>query len=53
MLINKAAYKNETPFIGTYKIVQAWTNGKVTLRVGAVTKRINIRYIKPYKTEDS
>ena len=45
---NMSAYKYKTPFKGPYEIVQTWTNGIVTLRMGAVTTRINIRHIKPY-----
>ena len=47
-----SAFKHETPFKGPYKVVQTWTNGKVTLRVGAITPRKNIRSINPYNTEN-
>ena len=50
MTLTKSAYKYETPYRGPYKIVQTWTNGTTTLRMGAVTMRINIRNIKPYNT---
>ena len=42
-------YKHETKFKGLYEIIQAWTNGTVTIQRGAVTSRINIRCIKPYQ----
>ena len=48
---NKSAYKYKTIFIGPYKTFQTCKNGTVTFRVVAVTMRINIRYIKPYKKE--
>ena len=38
---------------GPNKIFQTCKNITLTLRVGAVIKRVNIRHIKPYKTEDS
>ena len=50
MTLNKSAYKYETPYRGPYKKNQTWKNGTVTLRVGTVTMRINIRNIKPYNT---
>ena len=45
----KAANNRETPFKGLCEIVQTRTNETVTLRIGAVTNRVNIRRIKPYK----
>ena len=50
MTLTKSEYKYETPFRGMYIIVQTWKNGTVTLRMGAVTTRINIDNIKPYNT---
>ena len=52
MIRNKAAYKYETPFKDLYEIFQMWTNGTVTLWMGAVTTRINIHRIKPYNNID-
>ena len=52
LLINKSAYKYETPFIGMYEKFQTRKNKTVALGVGAVKKRINIRCIKPYKQEE-
>ena len=50
MTLTKLAYKYKTPYRGPYKIVQTWKNGTVTLRMGAVTMRINICNIKLYNT---
>ena len=50
MKLTKSAYKYKTPYRGPYKIVQTWTNGTVTLRMGVVTTRLNIHNIKPYNT---
>ena len=50
MTLTDSEYKDETPFIGPYEIVDTWTNGTVTLRMGAVTMRINIHNIKSYNT---
>ena len=36
------------PFKGLYEIFHTWTNGTVTLRMVAVTMRINISNIKTY-----
>ena len=46
--LTKSAYKYETLHRGPYKIVQTWTNRRVTLRMVAVTTRINIHNIKLY-----
>ena len=51
MTLTKSEYKYETPYRGPYEIVQTQTNGTVTLRMGAVTMRLNIRIIKPYNTQ--
>ena len=45
-----SAYIYKTPYGCTYKIVQTWKSGTVTLIIGAVTMRINIRNINPYNT---
>ena len=50
---NKPAYKYETPYKGLCEIVQTRTNGTVTLRTGAVTKRINTHHIKTYNNPDA
>ena len=52
MIKYRSACKYETPFRGLYEIVQTWKNGTVTLRMVAVTHRINIRNIKPYNDAD-
>ena len=46
----KSSFKYETPYRGMYKIVQTWTNRTITLRIGTVTTRINIRNIRHYNT---
>ena len=33
-----------------YKFFQTWTDRTVTLRIGTLTTRINIRNIRPYNT---
>ena len=38
----------EELYVGTYTITQAWNNGNVTIRWGAVQERINIIWIKQY-----
>ena len=50
MTQTKSAYKYETSYMGPYEIVKTWTNGTVTLRMGAVTMRINIHNTNPYNT---
>ena len=50
MTLTKSGYKYKTLYRGLYKIFQTWTNGTVTLIMGAVNTRINIRNIKPYDT---
>ena len=46
---NNASFKYETTFKGMYEIVQTWTNRTVTLKMGAVTTRIKIQRINPYR----
>ena len=46
---NKRARKYERPYKGPYTITKVWENGTVTLRMGAVQTRVNIRWIKPYE----
>ena len=48
MTKTKSVYKYETLFKVPHEIFHTWTNRTVTLRTVAVTKRINIRNIKPY-----
>ena len=50
MTLTKSAYKYKTLYRGLYKIFQTWTNGTVTLRMVAVTIRLNILNIEPYNT---
>ena len=45
----KSGFKYETLFKGTYRNVQTWKNGSVTLRTRAVTTRVNILCIQTYK----
>ena len=52
MTKDRSAYKYETPFRGLYGIFQTWTNRTVTLRMGAVTHRINIINSKTYNDAD-
>ena len=49
MVRKNQGYKCETPFQGPYEIVQMWTKRNVTIQMGAVTSRINIRRKKPYR----
>ena len=51
MLTNHTAYKNETPYKGTFVITQCFTNGTVLLQYGGIEIRCNIRRIKPYKSD--
>ena len=41
--------KYEQPNSGPHTIVGVHTNGRVRLRIGAVTDTVNIRRIEPYK----
>jgi hypothetical protein len=40
--------KYEQPYSGPHKIIATYPNGTVTLQVGPVHKRLNIRRIHPY-----
>ena len=40
VLMNKSVYKEETPYKGSYGIIQSWTNGTVTLKIGMATDRL-------------
>ena len=43
MTKNRSSYKYENPIRGPYDFFQIWKNGTVTLRMGEVPHRINIR----------
>ena len=49
MIRGKNYFKYETPFKVPYETVQKWTNKTVTIQMKAVTDRLNIRRLKPYK----
>ena len=49
MISNKSAYKKENPYKGPLEIIQMWTNGIVTLKMGPKTVIYNMHSIKPYK----
>ena len=48
----KNDFKYETPFKCPNEIVQNWTNGTVTIEIGAVTDRLNFQRVEPYKTPE-
>ena len=43
MTNDRSAYKYKTLFRSPYEIIHVWKNGTVTLRMGSVIHRINIR----------
>ena len=45
-------YKYKTLFQGPYEIIQVRTNRTVTIQTGAVTARLNIRFLKPYNNPE-
>ena len=47
VLINIGDYKYETPYKGSYKIIQYWTNVTATQKMSDITDRLNILEIKP------
>ena len=49
MVRGKNVLKYETPFKGPYEMIQTWSSGTVTIQTGAITDRLNIRRVKPYK----
>ena len=51
MLTKNTAYKYETPYMRPLVITRCWTNGTVSLKVGATEIRYNIRRINPYKSD--
>ena len=52
MISKNIAFKCETPFKVPYEFFQTWTNGNVTIQMGAVTYIINIQHVKPYKISE-
>ena len=51
MINNKSVHKYETLYLGTFGITQFWTNGMVTVHMGAIKIRYNICQIKLYKSD--
>ena len=51
MLSKHAAYKYEMPYMGPFVITRCWTNGTVSLQIGATEIRYNTRHINPYKLD--
>ena len=51
MLNNRSSYKYEYVDNGISNIVQCWTNGMVTLQMGAIQIRYNINHIKTYRID--
>ena len=49
MVREKIDVKYEIPFKVSYENFQTWTNRNVTIQMGAVTDRLNIRRVNPYK----
>ena len=45
-------FKYETQFKVPYEIVKTWTNGNITIQMGAITYKLNIRGVKPYKLSE-
>ena len=41
-----------SPFLGTYKIIEVYTNGTVRIKRDIVTERINIRRLTPYTADE-
>ena len=41
--------KMSVPFEGPYQVTRVFTNGTLNIQKGAVTQRVNIRRIQPYK----
>ena len=48
MLINNSSYEYETPYKGTFVIMQCLNNGTVKLQCGATKIRYSIHCINPY-----
>ena len=51
MLVDKNAFKYETPYNGMFDVTQCCTNGTVTLECGTVKNGYNIHQINPYTTD--
>ena len=51
MLNNNFEYKYEMPCMGPFVITGCFTNGKVSLKYGAMNIRYNIHGIKPYTSD--
>ena len=51
MLTKHTAYKYATPYTGPFGITRYWTNGTVSLQIGAKEIQYNICRIKPYKSD--
>ena len=51
MLVNNAAYSNETSYNDPYVITKCCTNGTVSLQRGAIKLRHKLHRIKPYKSD--
>ena len=49
MLHKGTNFKYEQPYTGPHEIIETFTNGTVSLKVGAVTDQVNICRIHPYK----
>ena len=52
MVRRDQAYKNETPFKGSYEIIQTCINITVTIQTGAVIARLNLGRLKPYNNPE-
>ena len=50
VLLEKEANKYERNNEGPYEVVQVFTNGTVTLQMGPILERVNIRRLTPYKS---
>ena len=51
MFNNNDAYKYDTPYKGSFLIMQCWTNGTVILQCGPTKIRHNTCWIKPYTSD--
>ena len=51
MLTNHTAYKYRTPYAVPFLIKRCWTNGTVSLQIGATEIKYNIRRIKLYTSD--
>ena len=53
MLTKHTANKYDTPYKGSFVIVQCFTNGMVNLQCGPTNIRYNIHQIKPYNLDNN